>query len=212
MGFFSNPLAAIGSVVNPVSLIANVGALGGEAYSAYQQSKNVKDTNAMNQMNARESMQFSAAEADKQMAFQERMAGSAHQRQVADLKAAGLNPLLSLNSGADSPGGASGSGATSTAQAPPAMMERVLTSAKELLRLRSDLKTQERQRINLDTDTNVKDADWHNRELGGQGLKLENELMSMRNDFFKKNPWAFKLNAASGGLNSAAGLLRVFQK
>lgn len=73
--------------------------IAGNIYSAKQNQKYSK--RLMNIQNA-----FNAEEAEKQRNWEEKMANTAHQREMGDLEKAGLNPVLSANSGAVTPSGA----------------------------------------------------------------------------------------------------------
>lgn len=81
--------------------------------------------------------------AEQNRHWQENMSNSAHQRAVKDLKAAGLNPILSANNGASTP-----AGSTTTVQPVDGMAEGLkagLVTALDAVRLKKEIKAVDSQ-------------------------------------------------------------------
>lgn len=88
--------------------------------------------------------------AREQMAFQEQMSSTAHQRAVADLKAAGINPMVAAQGGASS-----GSGASATMQN---ALGQGVSSAIEARRARAELANLQQQNEKLQAETDLVNA------------------------------------------------------
>lgn len=161
------------------------------AFSGYQQER----SEIFNSAEAGKNRDFASQQAEINRQYQTQMSNSAYQRQMADMKAAGLNPIMAAASGggASTPGGATASGSaasvgqagSASASGPAAsanqaqsynLLGGVLSSAMEAMRLKPQIE-------NIDQNTAKQKEDERLTRLTGDTQLVE---WNKRNEEFHK--------------------------
>lgn len=145
-----------GSATDWGSFLSGIAQTGANTVGMVANNRNAQTANQINWQEYVGNQDFAREMATSAQQFSERMAGSAHQREVEDLKKAGINPMMTAmgGNGAPSPTGTSASSG-STPMEPNLELGKGLSNlvgnALSAARAISDIK-------NMDRDTALKEA------------------------------------------------------
>lgn len=210
----SASMASSGSSRSPASFSEGLSKISGitsanNAWSA-QQASQLRDWQSAEAEKVRK---YNAVEAEKNRSWQQFMSSSAHQREIEDLKKAGLNPVLSVFGGN---GASTTSGATASAQAPSgAMGSTDFSGAQSLVGLLGSFLQQQTQLAQMNTSalTNLAVADKYTAmskytaELGAQTQLNSARISALTSQYVSDN--SLKGSLANAAANRAAASIHA---
>lgn len=194
----------------------DLGSMIGGAASTFVLNERTRDVNARTaadqrqaeEREAEKSRGFSAEQAQVARDWSERMSSSAHQREIADLQKAGLNPILSGTGGmgAASGGGVAASSAKAAAAlgAPSPDYGKVFSSALDARRNKAEVRNMEEmltvltaQEVDLRQSAALKSAQ-HNQAQAGAKLANQQAETEAHNTATARQDAAIRQNQRQG--------------